>query len=78
MYLAIIIYKSESLGHDLRMVAGLENFWPSGSGCTVLQNGKSCHQVAAQMHVSYSTVQRLYSYVKYSLPKHLVGTQGSS
>jgi len=30
------------------------------------------------MHVSYSTVQILYSYVKDSLPKHLVGTQGSS
>jgi len=26
--------------------------------------------VAAQMHVSYSTVQRLYSYGKDSLPKH--------
>jgi len=36
----------------------------------LLQNGKSCHQVAAQMHVSYSTVQRLYSSVKDSLPKH--------
>ena len=37
---------------------------------TLLQNVKSCHQVAAQMHVSYSTVQRCYSSVKDSLPKH--------
>jgi len=37
---------------------------------TLLQNGKSCQQMAAQMHVSYSTVQRLYSSVKDSLPKH--------
>jgi len=37
---------------------------------TLLQNGKSCHQVAAQMDVSYSTVPRLHSSVKDSLPKH--------
>jgi len=37
---------------------------------TLVQNGKHCHQVAAQMHVSYSTVQRLYSSVEDSLPKH--------
>jgi len=36
---------------------------------TLLQNGKSCHQMAAQMHVNYSTVQILYSSVKDSLPK---------
>jgi len=35
MYIVIIIYKNESLGYDLRVVAGLENFWPSGGGCTV-------------------------------------------
>jgi len=35
MYIAIIIYKSESLGHDLRTVAGPENFRPSGGVCTV-------------------------------------------
>jgi len=34
MYIAIIIYKSESLGHDLRTVAGPENFRPSGGVCT--------------------------------------------
>ena len=36
----------------------------------LLQNGKYCHQVAVQIHVSYSTVQKLYSSVKDSLPKH--------
>jgi len=36
MYIAIIIYMSESLGHDLRMVAGPENFRPSGGVCTVI------------------------------------------
>ena len=36
---------------------------------TLLQNGKSCHQVAAQLDVSYSMVQKLYSSIKDSLPK---------
>jgi transposase len=40
---------------------------------TLLQSGKSCRQVAAQLNVSYSTVQRLYSSIKDSLPKHLGG-----
>ena len=35
MYIVIIIYKNESLGYDLRVVAGPENFRPSGGGCTV-------------------------------------------
>jgi len=35
MYIAIIIYKRESLGHDLRAVAGPENFAPSGGAHTV-------------------------------------------
>jgi transposase len=40
---------------------------------TLLQNGKSCHQVAAQLYVSYSMVQRVYTSIKDSLPQHLGG-----
>ena len=37
---------------------------------SLLQNGKSCHQVAAQLHVSHYMVQKIYSSVKDALPKH--------
>ena len=40
---------------------------------TLLQNGKSCRQVAAQMHVSFSTVQRLYTTIKHTLPRKYGG-----
>jgi transposase len=40
---------------------------------TLLQNGKSCRQVAAQLYVSYSMVQRVYTPIKDSLPQHLGG-----
>jgi len=39
----------------------------------LLQNGKSCCQVASQLHVSYSMVQGCYSSIKDSLPQHLGG-----
>ena len=40
---------------------------------TSLQNGKSCHQVAKQMNVSFSAVQRLYSSISHTLPKRSGG-----
>ena len=36
---------------------------------SLLQSGKSCHQVASQLHVSYSTVRRLYSKHRSTLPR---------
>src|ERR1700745_2749178 len=36
---------------------------------TLLQNGNSCHKVAAQTHHSYSTVRRLYSTISHTLPR---------
>jgi len=35
MYITIIIYKTGSLGHELRVVASPENFWLSGGVHTV-------------------------------------------
>jgi transposase len=40
---------------------------------TLLKNGQSCQQVAAQMHVSFSTVQRLYTTIKHTLPRKYGG-----
>jgi transposase len=40
---------------------------------TLLKNGQSCRQVAAQMHVSFSTVQRLYTTIKHTLPRKYGG-----
>jgi len=51
MYIAIIIYMSESLGHDLRAVAGPENFRPSGGVCTV--GRRDAHQTeGARTHLN--------------------------
>src|SRR5882757_3778832 len=36
---------------------------------TLLQNGNSCHTVAAKTHLSYSTVRRLYSTISHTLPR---------
>jgi len=40
---------------------------------TLLQNGYSWHKVAAQIHVSHSTVRRHYSVISYTLPRQCGG-----
>jgi transposase len=40
---------------------------------TLLQNGNSCHKVAAQTHLSYSTVRRIYSSISDTLPRQCGG-----
>jgi len=40
---------------------------------TLLQNGYSQHKVAAQTHVSHSTVRRYYSIISYTLPRQCGG-----
>src|SRR5882757_1771275 len=44
---------------------------------TLLQNGNSCHTVAAKTHLSYSTVRRLCSTINHTSPGSMVGDQPS-
>src|SRR5258708_15634286 len=45
---------------------------------TVLQNGYSCHNVAAQTHIRYSTKSRLYFDISHTLPGSVISAQPSS
>jgi len=40
---------------------------------TLCQNGYSCYKVAAQTHVSHSTVRRHYFVISYTLPRQCGG-----
>jgi len=74
MYIVIFIYKNESLGYDLRVVAGPENFRPSGGGCTVQEDERQKEEMLAQESAKFVDLVARYRQAEAELENPRPGT----